>query len=502
MHTRITTLLPLLLLVAVAAAPALAAPSATQPATQPAEDADPLERRITIDIKDKRLDETLMLIRDAIDGEIVINWYALQAIGVAQDIPITLRLRDRPLDMVLDHVLRQAGAGSFEPIGHSLRDGIVYIGTLHELVKENRETRIYDIRWLLSQPVSFPRAPRLAGAGGDPPQGVRLDEAPAVAAPVGTMSREVEVDRIRTLIQSLVGDSTLWIEQQYTMQELDGNLIVKTEPQGHDEVRAILQELHRQRTQQLAVEARLLRMPVAEVDRINRELAGGDLLLDREGADAVEALSTQSKGVEVVATTRLVLTRGQRTYALSGKYAVGDQPVTNLLDRRQLREEVREPGYVLEDDTPPFDLNHALSGASSGGSASESGSGGGIFHPSTASDDAVTPNQRPADPQAPLPVIVSREALLLDVQSDGGADFGRMTLHVRADVVTPQQRPPASKSDEPSELRTYLTRWRTTVHLPDGGGVLLTGSNRGSGDARGDTQELVLFIRARVVATD
>ena len=35
-----------------------------------------------------------------------------------------------------------------------------------------------------------------------------------------------------------------------------------------------------------------------------------------------------------------------------------------------------------------------------------------------------------------------------------------------------------------------------------GGGVLLTGSNRGSGDARGNTHELVLFIRVRVAEAE
>ena len=491
----------LLLLLIFATLPVAAAP-ATQPAasTQPADaDVDPLERRVTLEVENARLDRVLkeLVIDRSID--LVVNWNALQAVGVVQDTPITLRLRDRPLETVLDHVLRQAGAGSFDPIGHAVIDGVIEVSTRAELAR-SVETRVYNIRSLLADPPEFRRAPRLAGAGGEPPVALRLpDTDPTVTWNEGS-SRDAIVDQVRTLVTTTVSDAAYWIEGQFALQELNGNLIVKATPDAHDDVLGLLRQLHHIQRRQLAVDARLVRMSLAEFDRLRGELGETAPVLNAEAAERVERLTAGGeggRGMRVLATGSLVLIDGQRGYMLTGEHAVAAQPLTNLLDRNQLREEGRRPEDFEPEDDPPFDLNRALSGPS-----------GGRSH-SSAARVSIFGGLRDlpkwimlGEPVVPLPIMASREALLIDVASAGGHEFGRISMTLRADAITYTQAPPArvkGRDESEWEVHTYLARWRSTVDLPDGGGVLLSGSNAGDpeGTPAATSQATVLFVRAR-----
>ena len=254
-----------------------------------------LQETIQIKVDNARLDNVIEYLRTLTGLNITVNWNALQAVGVAQDTPISLNLSSVRAEQALRLVLQQAGAGSFEPVGFSINDGIVEISTVADL-KRTVETRVYDIRDLLVQVPNFDDAPPFdlnqalsntssggstegsrgggqGGGGGGAQTGGGIfggadSSTPAEAGP----TREEIVDQIRTLVTTTIGDTTEWIEQQSTLQELNGNLIVKTTPDNHREVLSLLAQLRETRAIQISVEARFLLVDEAFLEDIGVDL--------------------------------------------------------------------------------------------------------------------------------------------------------------------------------------------------------------------------------------
>ena len=237
------------------------------------------------------------------------------------------------------------------------------------------------------------------------------------------------------LIQSHIGRPDQWINLQSTAKIVgDASLVIDTTAANHEEIENLLAQLRPARPAVLAIQARVVRVRVDELDRINRELAGGDLTLDAQQADELETMGAQEEQpFEVLAVARTLALADQRVYVLHFHPHQWVPPEPPAAER------------------PAFDEE----------------------------DEAAAP-ETPEQPRFPSTVY---EGFVLDVQP-AMLDDEQVQVTLRADLNTA-----SGVVGNPS-----LFQWRSTPRFPEGGGVLLSAGPTDD-DAELDT-ELVLFLRA------
>ena len=259
-----------------------------------------LREPVPINFEANRLINVIDYFRNTTSLNFFVNWPALEAIGVEQDTPVSLQLNNVPADRALTLVLQQAGAASeFDPIGYSVIDGIVTISTLRDLQKTT-DLRPYDIRDLLVQVPNFTDAPSFdlrealsntsSGGGGGTGGGSGSDgglfgDDGGDDDEEDALSREERVTQITSLIQDTVGDPLDWQDAGGTvssMRELDGQLIIKTTPENHRQIAALLAQLRETRAIQISVEARFLLVDQNFLEEVGVDL---DLQIDDPGGN-------------------------------------------------------------------------------------------------------------------------------------------------------------------------------------------------------------------------
>jgi hypothetical protein len=132
------------------AAPSPATEAAALAAVDKAEDdldaktAAKLRVRVPVEFVDTPLSDVLYCLADMGDVQFYVRRSKLDDIGVAPDVPITINLRDVPLEMVLELVLEQAG-----DLAYTVENGIILITTQEE-AETRLEVRVYNVRDLLT----------------------------------------------------------------------------------------------------------------------------------------------------------------------------------------------------------------------------------------------------------------------------------------------------------------------------------------------------------------
>ena len=253
----------------------------TNESTADRETSQKLQTSVPINFEANSLESVIDYIRTTTGANIFVNWPALLLVGVEQDLPISLQLAEVPAEKALSLVLQQASAaaGDLDPVGYSINDGVVTISTVRELKRETGSPRVYDIRDLLVQVPNFNEAPEFdltsalsntssggggsgggggggggGGAGGDGGLFGNSEEGEEDAE----VSREELIQQLTDLITETVGNPDEWIDQESTLRELNGNLIVKTNADNHRAITGLLAQLRETRAIQISVEARFL----------------------------------------------------------------------------------------------------------------------------------------------------------------------------------------------------------------------------------------------------
>lgn len=221
-----------------------------------------LRQPLPVNFEARRLDNVIDYFRNTTGLNMTVNWPALAEIGIEPDAPITLQLEQVPAETALRLVLEQVSALSpQDPVTYSVVDGIVRISTQSSLTR-NTEIRVYDIRDMLVQVPTFTNAPQFDLAsviegGGTEGGGLTIEEGDEQEP----ISREDLVARITGLIQDTVGRQDEWVAyggDQSSLQELNGQLIVRTTPQNHLSLQNLLGQLREARALQIHVEGRFL----------------------------------------------------------------------------------------------------------------------------------------------------------------------------------------------------------------------------------------------------
>ncbi|MEM9294928.1 MAG: hypothetical protein AAGA57_03925 [Planctomycetota bacterium] len=219
---------------------------------------DKLQTRVSVAFDGQALEGVIGFIRDRTAANIVVNWPALEFLGVTRDQPISIPVNNVPAERLLTLVLDQISDEGAE-VSYSIRGGIITISTADRL-REDVDPRVYDIRDLLVRVPNFP-GPRLGlsdsggeGGGGGLDFGDSNEEDDDEE---DEELRQERIDDILLLIEETVGDQIEWGDLS-TIQELNGQLIVKTTPENHLGVSALLAQLREQRAIQISVESRFL----------------------------------------------------------------------------------------------------------------------------------------------------------------------------------------------------------------------------------------------------
>jgi type II secretory pathway component GspD/PulD (secretin)/tetratricopeptide (TPR) repeat protein len=229
----------------------------------------------SVEFENAKLSQVLEFLQTQTAQNFFFNWAQLEAVGIDRDFPISLQLREVAAELILRLVLQQASADSpLDPLGFSIIEGIVTVSTQRDLTRTT-DRQVYDIRDLLVEVGSFGDAPQFdlssalsntSTGGGGGAQGVakaagELFGTDEVDGAAGARSRGELIEAIMNLIRDTVGRPDEWVQyggDVSSIQELNGNFIVKSTPHNHREIAALLTKLRESRAMQIAVEARFL----------------------------------------------------------------------------------------------------------------------------------------------------------------------------------------------------------------------------------------------------
>lgn len=260
---------------------------------------DPLNKRIDVDFEGTQIDDAIKQVALATGENMNADWTALLLVGIEKDLPIDLQLIDIPAWKVLDAIIHQATAiaGDLDPVGWARRDGVITISTVRVLQRYT-VLAVYDVRHLITPvPCCVDFSPVERTKKSQPDDNI-FGESPAndlpgpcfptpetsdmintfliavidafetaekpepnifhciVNSSEGTESifsmrsdieegitREDLVEQLATLIKETVGTIDEWGAQESTLHEFNGWLIIKTTPEQHAEIRALLSVL-------------------------------------------------------------------------------------------------------------------------------------------------------------------------------------------------------------------------------------------------------------------
>lgn len=219
------------------------------------------DTRLPVDLNENAFEDVIAFIGNTTRLDIDVDWESLADVGVDPDTPITLRLREVPLETLLDRVVAKVSDPTL-PAGWAIQDGIITIAS-DEVLRRNTVLEIYDIRDLLFVVPQFDNAPEFdlqsalqssqGGGGGQSPfQGGQQDDDP--------IELEDRVQEIVDLIQANI-DPDGWVDlggNTSSITQLNGNFVITTTSRNHRAIIGLLSKLRAVRALQINVEARFL----------------------------------------------------------------------------------------------------------------------------------------------------------------------------------------------------------------------------------------------------
>ena len=98
-------------------------------------------------LKNVPLPEAIEKLREMSHANFFVNWRALEAAGVARDVPVDVDLQNVSLAAALKWVTKSASAGA-SGVTFTLRDNVIYVSTDDDVASQ-MELRVYDVRDLI-----------------------------------------------------------------------------------------------------------------------------------------------------------------------------------------------------------------------------------------------------------------------------------------------------------------------------------------------------------------
>ncbi len=443
-RTRPSTRLPLAaaaMLALVSALPAFARPARSQ--IEPLKEA--LEKKIKVEFRATPLTRVAETLQEATGLTVVVD----PGMGDRSNLPVTLSSASMRVIDVLD-LLRDAH--ELDDIDWDITRGMVVIGHRSRLAKRSVVTRSYVIQSLTAEQPDFWSPSIDAADGVNLAHGREPFSIPSIFESddgENRLTRAEGVEGVITMIQDTVGRQDEWAAyggEISSLREYNGQLIVRTTPEQHEQIGKLLQELAKAATTQVATEARWVVLPTATLDKLLGP--SRSRVLDAGAADKLlTELANPGAGAKAVGTARTLGFDGQRVWTHS----------------------VKHTAFLSDADANAAGVDPVLSLAQRG---------------------AILDVQPTAN--------YSRTGVIVTVRSQVATALELTKSTVPAGVKI-GNAPATSGEVEIEKPQQDLVTFRTSVRIPDGGAVVLTSGSTGIKATEKGDSEVVLILRARIV---
>jgi beta-lactamase regulating signal transducer with metallopeptidase domain len=235
----------------------LAGPISPEEEKANARTAEKLKRPIDkINFNGQALSDVIDFLRDAAGVDVLVEWAALEQIGVARDAPVTLVLREpAPLDAILPLMFRSMGL----PLHYEIDKGVVVIGSAAD-GRASTVMRVYDVSDLVANLEGGKTAATDAGGegggggGGGVGSFVGRPGAPAVGGPgsvnpatggtlVGGAGGGAMEQLVSLILSTIHPDVWMQAGGQASIGVFKTKLVIKAPEGVHKEVASLLEML-------------------------------------------------------------------------------------------------------------------------------------------------------------------------------------------------------------------------------------------------------------------
>ena len=252
-----------------------------------------LETPIPVNFQQEPFEQAIEKLAATQNLNVIVKWHDLQRVGVASNMPITLRVPNEiSLKRALTEVLDQAGAGG-AVLGYEITDEAIVIATQDTLDKNTHQV-VYDINDLLMEVPNFNDAPmpNLVEANRknvpreEPArQNPWADDEEDGDSPGDPLDpdRQRRVAEIVDLIQDNVAPQS-WRDRGGVVghiSEINGQLVITQNSSAQRAIGDLLGKLREQRAIQIAVEARFITVSSHFLEELGMDL---DIVLNSGNA--------------------------------------------------------------------------------------------------------------------------------------------------------------------------------------------------------------------------
>ncbi len=207
-----------------------------------------LDRRVTFEFVDTPLEEAINFLQTLTKVNMILDPAAFSGGGDAQ-VPITLKVSDMELGLALKWILRLA------ELDYTLKNEAVFISTPENLAGEV-DLKIYDVRDLTESITQFPGPEIVIGAGTAGGSGAGgIGGILTAESSGGTM---FEASSLAEMIQTRIKPDSWAAEFGTSIEDRDGRLVVMQRPEIHRLIDQLLRSLRESQTLQVIVQARFL----------------------------------------------------------------------------------------------------------------------------------------------------------------------------------------------------------------------------------------------------
>jgi hypothetical protein len=183
------------------------------------------------------LDKAVETLREMTHLNYDVRWKVLEAAGIDNKTPVTLKLNDVPLRQVLDYLCEEV-AGAVVKFRARADRGVIVISTDEDLSKDTG-LRVYDVRDLLIADTQF------MNPAPSQPQSTTAPSGAAAAAMPPNDPYQQSIDRLRQVLIDNVATDT-WRENGGTIGnviDFDGLFIITTTPEYQQQIGDLLEKI-------------------------------------------------------------------------------------------------------------------------------------------------------------------------------------------------------------------------------------------------------------------
>lgn len=403
---------------------------------------------------------------------------------------VTLRMQGATVHRILNIVTESKG------LDWQVRDGVLIVASSTSIRRQRVTTEVYDIATLVQIRPSFAAKPLALGVGTWLDDEMR-DSGAALFdtddSNVRAQASQQILGDIMELIRDSVGNPLEWADRGgdiSAIREMRGHLIVRTTPEGHKEIKKLLDMLRGQIGRMVAVEMIVANVSSEQIERVMEANKRSPVLDPQLTARLWNSIVSEQE--DRVAIARNVCFNGQRVYlggTRSRTYVQDMEPVPDA--------EGADPDIDLAREGLSIDVQPTI--GSTGKAVTV------ILRGDVAKTTEMQTNEQVTFTGRSTPTIE------LDGSTDGSIDgtarkpsaSGQQNIDGGLDANTD-----LTGTIQPAEGSTLsirqidlpeqeITQYRTAVDIVDGGGVLLTTASEAT--VKDADAEQVMLLRIRII---